>query len=79
MGETTGDARYCSLWCALSWIRDLFDDSYGVPTAAVERLDVTLREWIPVILDATEPAEGSHFSRLMREELYSSWREMPFN
>src|SRR5215217_1232461 len=50
MGETTGDARYCSLWRALSWIGDLFDDTCGVPTAAVERLDMTLREWIPAIL-----------------------------
>jgi hypothetical protein len=77
MGETTGEARYCSLWRTLSWIGDLFDDSGGVLTEAVECFDRTLREWIPAILDATAPAEGSHFGRLMREELYSTWIHMP--
>jgi hypothetical protein len=68
-GEETGNARYLSLSQALKLIDDLFADCGACPTASVDSLSRLLRTWLPAILDAVDPADGTAFARLLRQQL----------
>lgn len=69
IGESTGDARYSSLWRSLDLISDLFAEHGALPTGMVARLDEALHYWMPKIIGAADASEGSQFARLMREDL----------
>jgi hypothetical protein len=71
-GETTGDARFCSLSRSLQILADTFDkrgESGGPPAPFVDQVDDLLRADVPSVLDATSAEEGSLLARALRQEL----------
>jgi hypothetical protein len=73
-GETTGDARYCSLWRSLSAIVDLFDAHGAVPVAVTAALDRIFQESLPDIVAAPDVEVGAGMARALRESVMRAAR-----
>jgi hypothetical protein len=68
-GESSGDARYCSLWRTLSMVAAPFDQDDALSSAVVARIDSVLRTSLPDVLTADSAADGSLLARALRERL----------
>jgi hypothetical protein len=68
-GETTGDARYCSLSRSLTHIAKLFEDDQGVPGGLINALDQLLSSRVSGILEADTAEIGASLARSLREEI----------
>jgi hypothetical protein len=79
-GETTGDARYCSISRTLQMFIATFDEqdeSGGVEATFLEFVSDALRLYLPSILDAATPEEGTLLARVLRLEVAQIYREHP--
>ena len=70
-GETTGDARYCSLWRALDPIAEAFESDGYLRAETVRRIDEVIKHCLPGILDASTAEQGALLARAMREQLFA--------
>lgn len=68
-GETSGDARYCSLWRTLDEICEVFEDAGYMRTRTVDRIDQVFRRHLPGVLSASSAEEGALQARRLREEI----------
>jgi hypothetical protein len=70
--EQTGDARFCSISRMLghldAWWTE-HDESGGVPSALLKRIESVIQRDLQRILDATDPASGSVMARALRQEV----------
>jgi hypothetical protein len=74
-GETTGQARYCSVSRSLEMIHRAWEDQGELPHRVGTALRQAFNEAIPLILDET-PESGSLFARTLRETvsaILTSW------
>lgn len=69
--ETTGDARYCSLWRTLDLLALPFEDEGGPSPAVdvIDRIDDVLRGQLRGVLDAPSAEAGSLLGRRLREDV----------
>src|SRR5579883_325487 len=69
IGETTGDARYCSLSRSIGQIEELFEPVEAVPQNLVRHLDGLLARTVGDILQADSAEAGSILARSLREDI----------
>jgi hypothetical protein len=77
-GETTGDARYCSLSRSLGIIQNTFDEqgeSGGVSSRFLRRVDEIITRNLSAVLDAETPEEGALLARSLRMSILDLYRE----
>ena len=72
--ENSGDARYCSIARTLIFIAEEWDHRGALPTSVVTDLADLLQRGLRDALDAAEPADGSYFGRLLREQVVELFR-----
>lgn len=71
-GETTGDARYCSLWRSLDVVIQAFESHGYLPAETVRNLDDILMRYLPDVIDAQTAEQGALLARAMREQVIVS-------
>lgn len=67
--EATGDARYCSLSELFRAINQWWDEYGVVSTPVAAAIERTLMQGLPAVLAAPSPVEGTHFARLLRQQV----------
>lgn len=72
--EATGDARYCSLARSFTAIDTWWSEYVTIPRAIAAEIERVLREDLPGVLEASDPAAGAGFARLMRQRVLSLLR-----
>ena len=73
-GETTGDARYCSLWKTISYVVEDFEDFEALETGTFNSVDYAFRRHLGAVLRAATSEEGALLARSFREEVQARLR-----
>ncbi len=68
-GESTGDARYCSLSRSIQVINELFEPYGAVPTELINSLDGVLAARLVTVISAPSPEAGSKLAKALRQEI----------
>ena len=74
-GETTGDARYCSLWKTIDYIIEFLEEYDAMETRTFDNVDHAFKEQLGGILHAQTAEEGALLGRSLREEVRASLRD----
>lgn len=74
-GETTGDARYCSLWRTISYVVENFEEFEAMETRTFNTVDCAFQRHLTGILRAATPEEGALLGRSLREEVLARLRD----
>jgi hypothetical protein len=75
-GESSGDARYCSLYRTLSMVATPFDEDDALSSDAVATIDGIMRTSLPDVLAAESAADGSLLARALREQILDAVRAL---
>lgn len=67
--EASGDTRFCSLARSFSAVDSWWTEHEVIPRVLRSEIEQVLREDLPDVLEASEPATAAHFARLMRQRL----------
>jgi hypothetical protein len=73
--DNTGDARFCGLARTFQHVSERWDVKGGLPTLAVQKVNLLLRDHMSAILDASDPADGAALARWMRHEIHRALDE----
>lgn len=65
-GVADGDARYCVLSVMLTTIEDWWSRLGRVPQSIAQEIDGLLKERLPAVLEAEEPADGARLAEELR-------------
>jgi hypothetical protein len=68
-GASTGDARWCWLARSVELLRQTWDERQVVPGRLADDLASTLSQWIPAVVDAPGPEEGTHLASVLFQDL----------
>jgi hypothetical protein len=74
-GETTGDARYCSLWRAFIEIVEFFEEYDAMEMWTFDSLDGVLKRDLGAVLQADTAEAGALLARGVREEVLAILRD----
>jgi hypothetical protein len=73
-GETTGDARYCSLWRTISYVVEVFEEFGAMEAPTFKSVDYAFRRHLRAVLRASTVEEGALLARSFREEIQARLR-----
>ena len=73
-GETTGDARYCSLWMTISRVVEVFEEFGAMEIRILNSIDYAFRRHLRAVLHAATIEEGALLARSFREEVQARLR-----
>jgi hypothetical protein len=68
-GESTGDARYCSISRTLSYIYETFEIHEAVSQSLIDELDELLAANLVDVIEARTAVIGSSLARQLRNEV----------
>jgi hypothetical protein len=76
-GETTGDARYCSLWRTFGEIAGFFEEYDAMGAWTLGSLDSVFKRDLGAVLQADTAELGALLARSVREEVLAILRDDP--